>query len=95
MFRLELGGGAVAFENEGEADRVASVRLNELVQRNWPPEVIENIRQYQKHLGHPETASELDITTLPAAIVAEEITDTEELAEAAESPTFGESQSEL
>lgn len=89
MFRLELGGGAVAFENEGEADRVASVRLSELAQRNWPPEVIENIKQYQHRLEHPETAAPLDVPGFPAALEVEE-GDADEVAEAAEELTFGE-----
>jgi hypothetical protein len=50
MRRLDLGRGVVAFENEGEADRVGSVSANELTARHWPPELIENIRRYQQRL---------------------------------------------
>lgn len=89
MFRLELGGGAVAFENEGEADRVASVRLSELTQRNWPPEVVENIKQYQHRLEYPETDVRLDFTGFPAAGVEDIEADTDEPAEKSEQLTFG------
>jgi hypothetical protein len=87
MFRLELGGGAVAFENEGEADRVASVQPSELSKRDWPEEVIENIKQYQYRLEHPEPAAPLDVTEFPATVEDDE--DADELAEATEELTFG------
>ena len=50
MFRLNLGGGAVAFETEGEADRIGSVDPAELTRREWPPEVVANIRQRSESL---------------------------------------------
>jgi hypothetical protein len=50
MRRLDLGRGVVAFENEGEADGVGSVRASELTERRWPPELVENIRRYQERL---------------------------------------------
>ena len=52
MFRLNLGGGVIAFETEGEADRVVSVNPTDLSERHWPSEVVENIRQYQARLVH-------------------------------------------
>ncbi len=57
MFRLNLGRGVVAFENEGEADRVGSVNTSELTNRHWPPELVENIRRYQEQLTHPESTA--------------------------------------
>ncbi|MGJ5175986.1 hypothetical protein ACQR16_33970 [Bradyrhizobium oligotrophicum] len=57
MFRLNLGGGAVAFETEGEADRIGSVDPAELTSREWPPEVVANIRRYQERLAHPMVKS--------------------------------------
>lgn len=47
MYRLDLGGGAVAYEIEGEADRVSALDPEKLVERGWPPEVIENYRRYR------------------------------------------------
>jgi hypothetical protein len=56
MFMLELGGGAVAFEIEGEADRVGSVDPNELIKRKWPAEVVENYLRYRSM--HSETLAQ-------------------------------------
>ena len=47
MKRIDLGNGVVAFEPE-EADHIRNVDPNELLKRNWPPEVVENVRRYQK-----------------------------------------------
>lgn len=58
MFRLNLGGGVVAFETEGDADRVEHVKPAELALRQWPPEVVENVRRYQERLAHPATETE-------------------------------------
>ena len=60
MFRLNLGCGAVAFETEGEADRIGSVDPAELTRREWPPEVVANIRRYQERLAHPAVTSVAD-----------------------------------
>lgn len=57
MFRLNLGGGVVAFETEGEADRVISVNPSELSERQWPGEVVENVRKYQERLVRASTSS--------------------------------------
>jgi hypothetical protein len=48
MVRLNLGSGAVAFEIEGEADRVDSLDPGELITRHWPLEVVENYRRYRE-----------------------------------------------
>jgi hypothetical protein len=53
MFRLNLGGGAVAFESEAEADHVVAIDPAILSGRQWPAEVVENIRRYQVRLTHP------------------------------------------
>jgi hypothetical protein len=47
-----MGGGAVAFEIEGEADRVTSVDPKDLPERGWPPEMVENYLQYRKRMMH-------------------------------------------
>ena len=64
MFRLNLGSGALAFEVEGEADRVRSISPEDLVERKWPPEMVENIRQYQARLkhSHADTKSQVVAT---------------------------------
>ncbi len=48
MVRLDLGGGAVAFEMEGDADRVGSLDPGELIKRGWPSELVENYRRYRE-----------------------------------------------
>jgi hypothetical protein len=60
MFRLNLGSGALAFEVEGEADRVSSLNPDDLVERNWPPEMVENIRRYQARLKHSDALNRSD-----------------------------------
>jgi hypothetical protein len=54
MFRLNLGSGAQAFEVEGQADRVSSLNPDDLVKRDWPPEMVENVRRYQARLKHSD-----------------------------------------
>jgi hypothetical protein len=58
MFRRNLGGGAVAFETEGEADRVISVNPADLSQREWPSEVVENVRRYRERLVRSSAMSQ-------------------------------------
>jgi hypothetical protein len=50
MYRVDLGGGAVAFELE-KADRVASFNPSELRARGWTPEAIENYRRYRQRFN--------------------------------------------
>lgn len=57
MFRHKLGGGVVAFETEGEADRVVSVNPTDLSQREWPSEVVENVRRYKERLMRSSAAA--------------------------------------
>jgi hypothetical protein len=52
MYRLNLGGGAVAFEVEGEADRVGSLDPDELAKLGWPAEMVENYRHYRQRSLH-------------------------------------------
>ncbi|MBY5625932.1 hypothetical protein [Rhizobium leguminosarum] len=56
MFRLNLGSGAVAFEMEGDADRVSSLDPVDLAARKWPPEVVENYRRYQERAMQTDTS---------------------------------------
>jgi hypothetical protein len=65
MFRLNLGGGAVAFENEAEANRVVAVDPAVLSGRQWPAEVVENIRRYQVRLTHPAVSLSDDSVSSP------------------------------
>jgi hypothetical protein len=58
MFRLDLGGGAVAFEIEGEADRVSGLDPNKLIERGWPQEVIENYRRYRNRSLHSDSEAD-------------------------------------
>jgi len=58
MVRLDLGGGAVAFEIEGEADRVSSFDPGKLIGRGWPQEVIENYRRYRSRWAHVDADSD-------------------------------------
>jgi hypothetical protein len=71
MFRLNLGSGASAFEVEGEADLVRSVSPDELVERNWPAEMVENIRQYQARLKRTNLSSRFDTEAQATADLAE------------------------
>lgn len=57
MFRLNLGSGAVAFEIEGDADRVGSLDPAELTARKWPEEVVENYRRYRERAMHADTSA--------------------------------------
>jgi hypothetical protein len=47
MVPFNLGGGAVAFEIEGDADRVGSPDPTDLLGR-WPLEMVENYRRYRE-----------------------------------------------
>jgi hypothetical protein len=45
---VQLGGGAVAFEVEGQSDRVGSLDPHELHRRGWKQEVVENYLRYKQ-----------------------------------------------
>jgi hypothetical protein len=61
MRRIELGGGAVAFELEGQADRIESLDPVELSRRGWKPKVVENYLRYSKQ----SNALDLDVSQSP------------------------------
>jgi hypothetical protein len=71
MFRLNLGGGVVAFETEGDADRVGSVSPAELTELHWPEEVIKNVRRYQERQMH----SVVEVESSPFATCGTETSD--------------------
>jgi hypothetical protein len=57
MFSFNLGSGAVAFEIEGDADRVGSLDPSQLIERHWPAEVVENYKRYKARSMHSDAVA--------------------------------------
>jgi hypothetical protein len=72
MRRIELGGGAVAFELEGQADRIGSLDPDELARRGWKPEVVANYLRYSKQSSGPhfDVSESMGSTSIEGSVAA-------------------------